>query len=164
MIGRQITKLSLEFLTPIRRQTLETPIGILKPIACIRRQALKGLIAVTYRATLVVTEIFPLSKTILRLSLLLLDSSQANALHQSQFAPAARRPICSQRSACSARRFLCPSVKLFQATPSALAIPMNASVFAINTTNLSFVLIVLPLRRCTHVILDLLLPFPLRNG
>jgi hypothetical protein len=71
LIGRQITKLSLEFLTTIRRQTLETPIGILKPIACIRRQAPKGLIAVTYRATLIVTEIFPLPKTVLRLSLLL---------------------------------------------------------------------------------------------
>jgi hypothetical protein len=70
LIGRQVTKLSLEFLTTIRRQTLKTPIGILKPIACIRRQAPKGLIAVAYRATLIVTENFPLPITTLRLSLL----------------------------------------------------------------------------------------------
>lgn len=37
LIRRQAAKLSLEFPTTIGRQALETPIGVLNPVTCVRR-------------------------------------------------------------------------------------------------------------------------------
>jgi hypothetical protein len=49
---------------------LETPVSVLNPVACVRREIPKELITVAYHPTLLVSEILPSLKTILGLRFL----------------------------------------------------------------------------------------------